>query len=153
MSRATTGRARNATCRYRARNGPHDGVENSQMTIRPPGRVTRCNSVRAAWVSSTLRSPNEIVTASKEPSAKGRLSASALTNGRSGWRRLPTSIIPKLRSAGTTSAPASANGRLLVPVPAARSSTRSPGFGATAATTARRHARSSPPVSRSLTRS
>ncbi len=60
---------------------PHVGRLNSQTTSRPPGRVTRASSRSATSGSATLRSPNEIVTASNAPSANGRCSASAATFG------------------------------------------------------------------------
>ena len=47
------------------------GWLNSQITIRPPGRVTLSSSARPALVSCRLRSPKEIVTASKLESANG----------------------------------------------------------------------------------
>ena len=53
------------------RNGRQVGVENSQTTSVPPGLITRRISLRAAAVSSTLRSPKEMVTASKLASAYG----------------------------------------------------------------------------------
>ena len=65
-------------------------MENSQTTSRPPGRVTRRISARAAAVSSTLRSPKEMVTASKLPSAYGSRRASPATKLSAGRRRLPT---------------------------------------------------------------
>src|SRR5918995_880554 len=61
--------------------------------------------------------------------------------------------MPREKSHGTTSAPSARNGSLEVPVPAARSRTRSPGRAATAFTTARRHHRSRPNESTSLVRS
>ncbi|MNW61861.1 hypothetical protein D3C74_399490 [compost metagenome] len=123
------------------------------MTTRPPGRVTRSISRSAASVSTTLRSPNEMVTASNDSSAKGSAVASPATNGRSGRRRLPTWSIPTEKSHGTTSTPSSANGSLDVPVPAARSRTRSPGRAATASTVCLRHRRSCPSEMTSLVRS
>jgi len=66
----------------------------------------------------------------------------AAVKPRSGRRRFPTASIPREKSAGTTSTPWSANGSLEVPVPAAMSSTRSPGRASTARTTALRHNRS-----------
>ena len=70
-----------------------------------------------------LRSPNEIVTASKVSSANGSRVPSPAVNGRCGRAFLPTWSIPSEKSHGTTIAPRSANGWLEVPVPAARSST------------------------------
>src|SRR5918994_1168918 len=61
--------------------------------------------------------------------------------------------MPREKSHGTTSAPSARNGSLEVPVPAARSRTRSPGRAATALTTARRHRRSRPSDRTSLVRS
>ena len=74
-----------------------------------------------------LRSPKEIVTASKVSSAKGSRVPSPAVNGRCGRACLPTPSMPREKSHGTTTAPRSAKGWLEVPVPAARSSTRSPG--------------------------
>ena len=42
------------------RNGVQVGLENSQITSVPPGRVTRRNSRSAASGSATLRRPNEM---------------------------------------------------------------------------------------------
>ncbi len=124
------------------RNGAQVGELNSQTTSRPPGRVTRRISRRPASGSTTLRSPNEIVTASNESSANGSRVASPATKSSRGRAVLPTWSIPWLKSQGTTRAPAAANGSLEVPVPAARSRTRSFGRGATASTTAVRQRRS-----------
>ena len=89
-----------------------------------------------------LRSPNEIVTASKVSSANGSRVPSPAVNGSCGRACLPTCSMPSEKSHGTTVAPRSANGWLDVPVPAARSSTRSPGRGSTA----RDHVAAPPPV-------
>ena len=63
------------------RNAALVGWLNSHTTRRPPGRVTRASSRSAAPVSTTLRSANEIVTASKAASGNGSLSASPATSG------------------------------------------------------------------------
>ena len=73
--------------------------------------------------STMLRSPKEIVTASKVLSAKGSRVPSPAVKGSCGRACLPTRSIPIEKSHGTTTAPRSANGSLDVPVPAARSST------------------------------
>ena len=99
------------------------------------------------------RSPTEIVPASNDPPATGRRVPSPAVNGRCGLACLPTRSMPRLKSQGTTVAPRSANGWLEVPVPAARSSTRSPGRGSTARTTDVRQRRSWPIDSTSLVRS
>ena len=68
-----------------------------------------------------------MVTASNVASANGQPGA---VPGRERQRRLaclPTWSMPREKSHGTTTAPRSANGWLDVPVPAARSSTSSPG--------------------------
>ena len=92
--------------------------------------MTRRNSRRAAPGSATLRSPNDIVTASKASSANGRRIASAAVNGRSGRRRLAHPQHPEREVARhDVDARRRRTARLLVPVPAAMSSTRSPGRG------------------------
>ena len=126
---------------YTRRNGAHVGWENSHTTKRPPGRVTRSNSRSPASRSCTLRNPKEIVTASKASSAKGSDKASPATKDSRGLRSRPTESIPKEKSHATTKGPAAAIGSLEVPVPAARSRTRSPGSAPTAAATAFRHRR------------
>ena len=118
------------TRRRAVRNGAHVGWLNSQTTSRPPGRVTRSISRRPAAGSTMLRSPNEMVTASKVSSPNGSRVPSPAVNGSCGRFALPTWSMPSEKSHGTTSAPASANGWLEVPVPAARSRTRSPASGA-----------------------
>src|SRR5664279_2784129 len=123
------------------------------MTSEPPGLVTRRNSWSASLVPTTFRSPKDIVTASKDSSAKGSLNASAAVKARSGRRRLPTRSIPREKSAGTTLAPALAKGSLLVPVPAAISSTVSPLLAPTVSRTNRRQRLSWPRDSTSLVRS
>ena len=97
-----------------------------------------------------LRSPNEIVTASKVSSANGSWVPSPAVKGRCGRACLPTCSMPSEKSQGTTIAPRSANGWLDVPVPAARSSTRSPCCGSTASITSWRQRRSWPSESTSL---
>src|SRR3954447_4686153 len=97
---------------YNVRNGAHVGWLNSQTTSRPPGRVTRSISRRPAAGSTMLRSPKEMVTASKVSSANGRRVPSPAGKGRWGRCPLPTWSIPRAKSQGTTSAPASANGWL-----------------------------------------
>ena len=76
-------------------------------------------------MSATLRSPNEIVTASKTASPNGRCSASAATFGTS--RCAPARSMPSEKSAATHHAPDRASSTVDTAVPAARSSTRSPG--------------------------
>ncbi len=49
-----------------------------------------------------LRSPNEIVTASKVSSAKGSCVPSPAVNGRAGRALLPTWSMPSEKSHGTT---------------------------------------------------
>ena len=110
-------------------------MENSQTTSVPRGLVTRRISFRAATVSATLRSPNEIVTASKLASAYGSWSASAAMKLKSGLRCLPTSNMPNERSVGMTMEPLGRRGSLDVPVPAARSKMSCPRLGSTASTT------------------
>ena len=61
--------------------------------------------------------------------------------------------MPSEKSQATQSAPAAVNVRDEVPVPAATSSTRSPGRAATVRATIRRHHRSWPSDSTSLSRS
>ena len=60
----------------------HVGWLNSQTTSRPPGRVTRSISRSPATGSTMLRSPKEIVTASKVSSANGSRVPSPAVNGR-----------------------------------------------------------------------
>ena len=91
-----------------------------------------CGAAIAVRGSATLRRPNEIVTASKDSSSKGSAIASASTNSISSfsaWRRRPTEIMPREKSAATTWAPKRASEALDVPVPAATSRIRSPGAG------------------------
>ena len=123
---------------YPARKIARGGVENSQMTRRPPGFSTRNISVSAAFASPTLRRPKEMVTTSNSLSAKGRAVASASTNSRAGCFRRPTAIIPAEKSSATTSAPDRDRAAELVPVPAAMSRMRSPGFGSIVRTVAMR---------------
>src|SRR5919198_1405817 len=85
--------------------GRQGGWETSQITRRPPGRTTRASSRRAATVSFMLRRPKETVTASKAASAKGT----------------------REKSAATHQAPERAYSTVDTAVPAARSSTFSPG--------------------------
>ena len=59
-----------------------------------------------------LRSPKEIVTASKVSSANGSRVPSPAVNGRCGRACLPTCSMPREKSHGTTVAPRSANGWL-----------------------------------------
>jgi hypothetical protein len=133
------------------RNGFQVGWLNSQTTIRPPGRVTRRISVRATCGSAVLRSPKEMVTASKEASANGSRSASPAT--RSTPLPRPTRSIPREKSQPTTRAPLRASATLLVAVPAARSSTVSPAVSRSASATAVRQPRSWPSDSTVLVRS
>ena len=138
---------------YIVRHSGTTGAENSAMTSLPPGLVTRSISASAFFGSLTLRSPKEMVLASKLLSANGRLVASPATKLMSGRRRLPTFSMPREKSQATTSMPASAYGSLEVPVPAARSSTRWPGFASTASTTILRQRRVCPMDRTSLTTS
>ncbi|MCY1217270.1 hypothetical protein D9M72_291740 [compost metagenome] len=84
------------------------GWENSAITSLPPGLVTRSISARAFLGSLTLRSPKEMVVASKLLSANGRRVASPAMKLISGRRRLPTLSIPREKSQAMTSIPASA---------------------------------------------
>ena len=94
-----------------------------------------------------------MVTASKVSSRNGSRVPSPATNGRLGRSFLPCRSIPTEKSQATAVAPCAPNGSLEQPVPAARSSTRSPARGATAATIERRQLRWMPAVIRSLVRS
>lgn len=123
------------------------------MTTRPPGLVTRYSSARAAEVSWTLRSPKEIVTASKVSSRNGSRIASPAVNGIHGWRALPTWSMPSEKSQGTTYAPARAKGCEEVAVPAARSRIFCAGRASTARATSLRHSRAWPSDNTSLVRS
>ena len=118
------------------------GVENSHTTSRPPGFVTRAISRSPASGSTTLRSPKLIVTASKVPSPNGSRVASAATFGTA--RALPASSMPTEKSAATHHAPERASSSVDTAVPAARSSTRSPGPMSSAVRVARRQNRSWP---------
>ena len=121
---------------YTVRNGAQVGWLNSQTTSRPPGRVTRRSSRSPASGSTMLRSPNEIVTASKVSSANGSRVPSPAVNGRCGRGLLADPEHAEREVArARRSRRASANGWLEVPVPAARSRTRSPGCGSTASIT------------------
>lgn len=84
------------------RNGVQVGWENSQITTRPPGFVTRYSSRRATSVSWMLRSPKEIVTVSNVSSLNGSFIPSPAVNGIQGWRSLPTLSMPSEKSHGTT---------------------------------------------------
>ena len=118
------------------------GVENSQTTSRPPGRVTRAISRRPAVKSTTLRNPKLMVTASKASSPNGNRVASAATLGTG--RAAPACSMPTEKSAARHHAPERANSTVDTDVPAARSSTDSPGRNASASRVARRQARSCP---------
>ena len=61
--------------------------------------------------------------------------------------------MPAEKSRAITSAPLFASATELVPVPAAMSSTRSPGFGSTARTVAMRHSAALPTESTAFVRS
>ena len=95
--------------------------------------------------------PKEIVAASKVLSAKGRLRPSPATRGTFRWR--PAFNIPREKSHPTTSAPDLDSSAVETPVPAARSTTFSPGFGSSRLRVAFRHSVSIPPVSTVLVRS
>ena len=82
------------------RNGAQVGWLNSQTTSRPPGRVTRRISRRPASGSTMLRSPKEIVTASKVSSANGSRVPSPAVNGSAGLACLPTWSMPREKSHG-----------------------------------------------------
>lgn len=101
-ARATGGRARIRYSVYTVRKGAQVGCENSQITTRPPGLVTRYISRSAVSVSWTLRSPKEMVTASKVSSLKGSFVASPAVNGSQVCFRLPTWSMPIEKSQGTT---------------------------------------------------
>ena len=118
------------------------GVENSHTTSRPPGRVTRAISRSPATWSTTLRSPKLIVTASNTPSANGNRVASPATLGTS--RPAPAASMPTEKSAATHHAPDTASSTVDTAVPAARSSTLSPGPMRSAERVARRQNRSCP---------
>ena len=120
------------------------GRENSSTSTRPPGFSTRTISASALswWV--TLRRPNAMVMRSKLLSANGSASALAMMNSRFFSQPLlvrrssPIFSIAALMSDDTSrpsiSAPASlprirlARRRVMSPVPAAKSSTASPGL-------------------------
>ena len=138
---------------YTRRNGASVGWENSQITRRPPGLITRLNSSRATMRSATFRNPKEIVTRSKLESPNGRASASAATKGIAGFRALPTSSIPSEKSAAMTSAPEAVNAADEVPVPAAMSRTSCPSSSCKALRTALRQRRVCPTARMSLVRS
>ena len=150
------------------------------MTSRPPGLVTRNISASAASGSATLRRPNEIVTASKARSPNGSRSASPATkrtgprpaapgadpaaSGRAGLAEAarasgapslctPAWSMPSEKSQATQDAPSAVKLTDEVPVPAARSRTRSPARAPTAFATTLRHHRSWPSDSTSLSRS
>ena len=129
-ARATAGSARIRYSTYTVRNGVQTGWENSQTTSRPPGRVTRCISrerrVDVDHVAQPERDRDRVesVVPERQPGRVG--------GGEPAGRdaaRLPTRSMPRLKSAGTTCTPAASNGSLLVPVPAARSSTTCAGPG------------------------
>ena len=117
------------------------GWLNSAMSKRPPGLVTRRNSRSARSGSTTLRKPKDIVTTSKESSAKGSRVASAAEKSSSGLCCNPWRSMPREKSAEATFAPARRRGIEELPGPAAMSRIRSPGRGSIAWTTARRHSR------------
>ena len=91
-----------------------------------------------------LRNPNEIVTASNASSANGSRSASAATNGscRRPLCRTPARSMPSEKSLATARAPDRASSAVDTPVPAAMSSTRSPGRRPSASRVRRRQRRS-----------
>ena len=110
------------------RNGDQVGLENSQTTSRPPGRVTRANSRSAASGSATLRSPKEMTTPSTLASASGSAMASPATFGTG--RAAPARSMPREKSQAIAVAPPAASSTVETAVPAATSSTVSPGPGA-----------------------
>src|SRR5690348_9516149 len=144
------------SARWYTRSSPATGRWlNSHTTSRPPGRVTRSISARAWPGSAVFRSPNEIVTASNCASANGSARASPATNVTfsTALRCLPAWSMPSEKSQATQVAPDAVKDTDDVPVPAARSSTRSPGPAATIRATARRQYRSWPADRTSLSRS
>src|SRR5699024_6650446 len=102
---------------------------------------------------TTLRKPKDIVTTSKDSSAKGRRVASAAEKSSAGRCCNPCRSIPREKSAETTSAPAPRRGTEEDPGPAAMSRIRSPGRGSIARTTLRRHRRVCPSDMTSFIRS
>lgn len=104
-------------------------------------------------MSWTLRSPKEIVTASKLSSRNGSRVASPAVKGSQELRFLPSWSMPREKSHGTTYAPVAANGSEDVAVPAARSRIFSAGRACTAFATSLRHSRAWPSDSTSLVRS
>ena len=114
----------------RAERPPLAGWLNSQTTSRPPGRVTRSNSRRAPLDVGDVAQPErhrhgvEGVVRERQAHRVGR-----------GERQVGAAPVAHRAACRARSRPArrrrpaSANGSLLVPVPAARSSTRSPGCG------------------------
>ena len=103
--------------------------------------MTLANSRRAAPGSTTLRRPNEIVTASKVPSANGRCSASPATLG-CRISGLAAASMPSEKSVATHQAPEPASAVVETPVPAATSRARWPGSSCSARTVCRRAERS-----------
>ena len=136
---------------YTVANSPLVGVENSHTTSRPPRRVTRAISRSPASWSTTLRKPKLIVTASNTSSANGSRVASPATFGTA--RACPAASMPTEKSAATHQAPEPASSTVDTAVPAARSSTFSPGPIRSASRVARRQNRSWPTESTVLVRS
>ena len=99
--------------------------------IRPPGLTTRASSAAATEWRGANMIPNVEIAASKLASSNGRSSASASTHSSStpccSARRRPGSNNSGVRSEATTSAPRMAAWIAALPLPAAMSSTRSPG--------------------------
>jgi hypothetical protein len=95
-------------------------------------------------MSTMLRRPKEMTTASTLASGSGRCSASAATNGtglaprRAVSRLRPVRSMPSEKSVARQRAPVRASSTVETPVPAATSRTVSPGPTARAARVARR---------------
>ena len=107
------------------------GVQLSRP-MRPSVRHTRSSSSAATWWCGANMTPMHDMTTSNEPSSKGSASASAscqVIGSRSPTAARPASSRAGVRSVATTSAPVSAAGIEALPLPAAMSSTRSPGPG------------------------
>ena len=92
--------ASGSRCR-RSGTAPRSGARTRRPRSRPPGRVTRRISASAASTSPTFRSPKEMVTASKAPSANGRPGGVARDEARGpGGGARPTRSIPSEKSHG-----------------------------------------------------
>ena len=108
-----------------------------ETTMRPPWRVTRAISARAAEGVSMNMSPKLQAMASASASSNGRSSAAPTTNSASGVRSAARSSIDTDGSAPTTRIhPASIRCGGSTPVPQATSNTVSPPSPSSAATRA-----------------